>query len=58
MTGGTKKDNDGKRGSLWRSKRVIYATPQTIANDILNVSDDCLSCLSWLPRGARGHAAC
>jgi ERCC4-related helicase len=44
MTGGTKKDNDGKRGSLWRSKRVIYATPQTIANDILNVSD-CLRVL-------------
>eukprot|EP00959_Pyramimonas_sp_CCMP1952_P334975 7014706-Pyramimonas_sp.AAC.1 len=27
---------DGKRGSLWKEKRVFYATPQTIANDLQN----------------------
>ena len=37
LTGSTKKDDDGKRSSIWQSKRVIYATPQTIANDIKNV---------------------
>ncbi|KAK3259919.1 hypothetical protein CYMTET_31105 [Cymbomonas tetramitiformis] len=34
IMGNTKKDDDGKRSSLWSSKRVFYATPQTVMNDL------------------------
>ena len=34
LMGSTRKDADGTRRSLWRTKRVFFCTPQTMQNDI------------------------
>ena len=34
LTGSSRKDDDGSRAGAWAAHRVIFATPQTFANDL------------------------